>query len=845
MLDFRAVLESFSDAVVAADRSGCIVYFNRAAETLLGWNRSELIGEPLTLLIPERLRESHRVAFARFSESPGRPGQPFKVPARRKDGEEVPVELNVSSLGSGEDILVLGVIRALGARVDLEQKVLARQRVLAQYELMKVLTESRSLSEAAPRILQAIGESLGWGVGLLWMPDGSSALAPVALWASSPQRAAGFVEASRGLCFRHGEGLVGKVWQEARPLWSVDVTRDQRYRRAAAAAESGLRCAMFFPVAGADRALGVLEFLSPEPREPDEELQRVMAAMGFQLGQFIERLSAEEKLRESQEWLSTTLRSIGDAVIATDTRGKVAFFNAAAEALTGWRKEEAEAQPLGRVFRIIDEKSHTPVEDPATRIVRSHTAMNPFNQVLLVARDGTERTIEESGSPILSADGQLRGLVVVFRDASERRRAAEAMRYLARAGAILGGCLDFEATLRNVAALAVPGLADWCWIHLVEGAAAALRPVAVAHSDPAKLRAAEELTRRYPPVAGAPHGAAKVVRTGEPELIPEVTGELLAAYARDPEHLRLLKEAGFGSAMIIPLMARGKAFGAINLVASGRRRYTEADLSLGLELASRAAQAVENARLYQETQEAVRVRDDFLTIAGHELRTPLTPLSLQLESLRRACDRLETASLPHRFVPRLEAMGRQVARMERLVNNLLEISRITSGRLTLEREEVDLREVVREVVSYFRDDLERADSPLLVTAPGEVRGKWDRLRLEQAVTNLVSNAVKFGAGQPIEVGLAQEGGTARLTVRDRGIGIAPEDQARIFERFERAVPGHHYGGLGLGLWVVRQIVEALGGSIQVQSQLGSGSTFTLELPVEPPLPPPASGSGSG
>jgi signal transduction histidine kinase len=185
---------------------------------------------------------------------------------------------------------------------------------------------------------------------------------------------------------------------------------------------------------------------------------------------------------------------------------------------------------------------------------------------------------------------------------------------------------------------------------------------------------------------------------------------------------------------------------------------------------------------------------------------------------------------PERVVGMLETCDRQVRQFTRLVNDLLDISRIAAGRLDLRREEVDLAAVVRDVAARFAPELAQAGCPLTVRADAPAVGRWDRLRLDQVATNLLSNALKYGRGQPIAVAVEADDRAARLTVRDQGIGIAPEHQARIFECFERAVTGYEHGGLGLGLYIVRRIVEGLGGSIRVASAPGKGSTFTVELP---------------
>jgi signal transduction histidine kinase len=243
---------------------------------------------------------------------------------------------------------------------------------------------------------------------------------------------------------------------------------------------------------------------------------------------------------------------------------------------------------------------------------------------------------------------------------------------------------------------------------------------------------------------------------------------------------------------------------------------------------------IDNARLYQQMEQAVRVRDDFLGIAGHELKTPLTALQLTLQGLARLSSSAESdAGAPSR---RLGACLRQVDRLGNLINELLDVSRITAGRLALQPEEVDLPALVREVTGRMGEELGRARCPIELRLPEELLGRWDRARLDQVVVNLLSNACKYGKGQPIEVTLTlvNDGRGARLTVRDEGIGIARADQARIFDRFERAVSERNYGGLGLGLWIVRQIVEGHGGAVRVESAEGKGATFVVELPLSAP-----------
>ncbi|WP_371823427.1 ATP-binding protein [Myxococcus sp. CA056] len=238
----------------------------------------------------------------------------------------------------------------------------------------------------------------------------------------------------------------------------------------------------------------------------------------------------------------------------------------------------------------------------------------------------------------------------------------------------------------------------------------------------------------------------------------------------------------------------------------------------------------------QRLQDAIRVRDEFLSVASHELKTPLTVLGLRLQAFARAALADPGSAWALRHGREVQGMLRQVMRLADLVNGLLDVSRIGTGRLRLEYEQVDLLALVQEVVARFQPEAERAECEVEVSGVEFATGLWDRMRLEQVVTNLVSNALKYGAGRPVRVLVERDETRARLVVRDEGIGISAEAQARIFHKFERAVSERNYGGLGLGLYVARTLVEAMEGVIRVDSQPGEGATFTMELPLRPSEP---------
>jgi signal transduction histidine kinase len=404
--------------------------------------------------------------------------------------------------------------------------------------------------------------------------------------------------------------------------------------------------------------------------------------------------------------------------------------------------------------------------------------------------------------------------------------AHERAAFLSKASGLLGSSLDYEETLRNVARMAVPRMADWCGVDLLDGDHGT-RSVAVAHVDPAKVVFATEMRRRYPADPDSPTGVPNVIRTGVAEIYPEIPDELLVASARDEEHLAMARELGLRSAIVAPIRDRDGVLGAITFVISdSARRYTPEDLMMAEQLGERVGAAIANARLYEEAQRAVVLRDEFLSIAGHELRTPLAAISLHLQSMLRSPDEMSMARIRERIT---KLIG-QSDRLAALVEDLLDVTKLMSGRVELEPRELDLGSVVKQCVERMRDEFDRASTPLQLRI-ASVRGRWDRSRLDQIATNLLSNALKYGRGQPVSVEVGLDDEIAVMSVSDRGIGIAPEDHNRIFERFERAVSSRNFGGFGLGLWIVRQLVEAHGGTIQVASALGEGATFTVTLPM--------------
>jgi signal transduction histidine kinase/CHASE1-domain containing sensor protein len=474
-------------------------------------------------------------------------------------------------------------------------------------------------------------------------------------------------------------------------------------------------------------------------------------------------------------------------------------------------------------------------EGPAqlTRLERLEIAGRPWTLRYVATRAFASRTERILPAAVLAAGLAVTALLfwITRADAQGRARAEKEARrssFLADAGKALSASMEVERTVAEVAALAARRVADACLVVLVDPGG----PTWFAgHRDPAVAGEAAGALRGTGPADAAPLAVQAALASGEPRL-----AELPPALPAGGAAAAALRVLGARSLLAVPLLARGEPLGAIVLLSTRPRAFAEEDLPPAQDLARLVAAAVDTARLYRRAQEAVAARDEFLSIASHELKTPLTSLTLHADSLRNAARR----GTPEQIAGKADAIRRSVDRLARLVSSLLDISRIGAGRLDLELEELDLAEVAREVVDRFEDEARRARCTIALDAE-PARGRWDRTRLDQVLTNLLSNALKYGPEKPVLVRVESAGDRAVLSVQDRGIGISEGDQRRIFQRFERAVSRRNYGGFGLGLWIVRQIVEALGGTVRVESVPGRGSTFTVELLTWLHAAPPAAG----
>ncbi len=589
-------------------------------------------------------------------------------------------------------------------------------------------------------------------------------------------------------------------------------------------------------------------------------------------------------LVEGDLW--SVLDAIGQPLVVHDAEWRFRYVNPSAEAVFasgGGRSREA---VLGRVvWELYPELVGTRFEREMRR-AGAERVPTVFEEYY--PRRGSWSSVH--CFPLPSG-----GTVTLWRDITAEKRAQEALHLLSEASRLLGSSLEYEVTLRSVARLLVPRLADWCSVDVLEEDGR-LKRLAVAHVDAEKVRWATELTRRLLADPGAPMGLYQVVRSGRPELFPEIPDDVLAAAATQPEYLRVLRELGLQSAMVVPLAARGRVLGVLTLVsAESARRYGGPDLAVALELATRAALAMENARLHRESEaarlrledqateleaqthelqaqavhleeiqaeleranrdlvvtnerlaaeareaEAARARAEradqaragFLATMSHELRTPLNAMIGYTD--------LMLLGVPERLPAEMRSHAERIARASRhllsIIEEILTFSRLDAGKEEVIPGVVDLRELVDEVSAVI-EPLAAARS-IAFRAPERLpvpELTTDPRKLRQILINLLGNAVKFTHRGEVELSVLRSGRDLAFRIRDTGLGIATEHLQEIFEPFRQIDDGRTRtaGGTGLGLAVSRRLARLLGGDVVVRSTVTEGSVFELWLPIVP------------
>ena len=569
--------------------------------------------------------------------------------------------------------------------------------------------------------------------------------------------------------------------------------------------------------------------------------------------------SDQDQLRESEQRFRTLVESTNNIVWLTDPTGVYPKPSPSWQRFTG---QSEEMWTSGHGWDAIHLEDLSGLRVAWAAAVAGRT---PFKTEYRLRRaDGVYVPMFVHAAPVCNDDGSIREWIGTNIDISARlelleseraaRQEAEASRQrMALLDAVTKGLVgELQGTasmVQRLARLVVPELADWCTVY-VPKSDGSIEPVALAHVDPDKVSAASELLLRFPISTDPTWGIAKVLRSGESELNSEITAELLGSVARTPEQLQALLRAGMRSQIAVPLKVHGKVIGCLSLVhAESGRRFTASDLALVEELGVRAALTLEQARLYQEMQAARaeseaanRSKDLFLAMLGHELRNPLSPILTALELMRL---RGSEESFKERSI-----IERQVKHLVRLVDDLLDVSRITRGKIELTRENIEIADVITRAIETASPLLEQHGHFLSVLVPRKaLQVNGDSARLAQVFSNLLTNSAKYSkAGSQIVITAKREADQIVVAVKDSGQGIDAQLLPYVFDLFsqgERTID-RSQGGLGIGLTIVRSLVQLHGGVVTAQSAgKGAGSEFQVRLPALGENPAVAAAPTSG
>jgi PAS domain S-box-containing protein len=549
-------------------------------------------------------------------------------------------------------------------------------------------------------------------------------------------------------------------------------------------------------------------------------LRTTLDRMNLQLSGRIDPMKIR-RLAASDRYLASILAHAFDAILAIDVQGRITNGNRAAEEMFGRTATELRRLSL---FDLLNVESRDDAREAMRRTSREE---GTIVQVAAEGASGRRLELEASFSTIGDEDSRS-GMSVILRDVTQRNRMQRGHEFLARASAELFSSLDYESTFGRVAGLAVESICDYCLIDLLDGQTIQRKAVASRFSDALPLL--EEMRESYSPKVESDHIISRVIESGKTFCRNRVSPELIEANTEDSRHLELVRRLNFRSIIIAPLIAHGTTLGALTLIRrDDQSPYDRSDVELAEELAQRTAIALTNARLYEEAERASRLKDEFLATLSHELRTPMTSIlgwSRMLE-----VNELDSESR----MEAIRSIRRGAQAQAQLIDDLLDISRITHGKLRVEAEQVDLEPILRAAVETTETAARAKQIDVRVRIDTESRiVHGDPSRLQQVFWNLLSNAVKFTPkGGSVEVVLDQTESMARVRVTDTGEGIASEDLPVLFERFRQldSSPTRGFGGLGLGLAIVRHIVELHGGEVHASSEgTGRGATFTVLLP---------------
>lgn len=828
--DFRLLAESLVDhAVFVLGREGQVVIWNGAAEKLCGYRESEIVGAQYsTFFVPEDVAAGKPERAIKCATSFGQiaeEGWRLRGNGTRFWASEV---LTALRNANGELIGFGSVLR------DLTTSRRAEDELRRSEEHFRLLIEN--VGDYAIYMLDAQGRITTWNLGAQRLKGYS---------------AAEVIGRDFSLFFPEEDVAEGKPARELSLARTQGRFEDEGWRVRKGGERFWANAILTAVFDARSELVGFVKItrdltLRREREEAERRLFREQLAR--ELAE-----AAERKLRESEERyralsrrLEIVLEGVADGISVQDRSGAIVFANSAAAHACGFDTPEqliaAESSVMVSNFELVD-RAGNPMsfaDLPGRRVLAGEQSCTA---VFRVIERRTLRTwwTQVRASAVLGADGKPELAVNIWHDVTTEYQHERQAKYLADATSALGGSLDCDIMLAAFTRVFVPGLADYCSIYLLEHNQ--LRRVASAPLDAATSHAVERYRQRFPSDPERTGGLWNVVQSGVAAVYNDISDELLAVSVEDEERREALRSLGMKAVLIVPIRVRHRVMGVITLVVSeSNRRFESGDVTLVEELGLRAGVALENAQLYAAAQqaahaaeEASRAKDEFLAIVSHELRTPLNAIVGWSALLReRMTDR--AANKP------IEVIYRNAQAQIRIIDDILDVSRVITGKLRIDVRPTDIVAITRDAIEVVRPSASAKQISLQLETGREFFPiAADPDRMQQAIWNLLSNAVKFTEPKgKVRVLVAQEGSSMVLTVRDSGRGIEPDFLPFVFDRFRQADASvtRRFGGLGLGLALVRHIVELHGGKVAATSQgMNQGSTFTITLPIVAQMPP--------
>jgi PAS domain S-box-containing protein len=780
----KIVLENALDAVVGINTLDVVIDWNLKAEEIFGYSKEEAMGMNMaSLIIPPEYRQAHAQGISRFLDTGVGPilNKRMELEAIDKSGLIFPVELTVIPVPLGDSYNFYSFVRDISTRKRIEKDLRLKSDVL-EYSLngIDIVDSEGKLIYANQAYLKM------WGFNSLEEILGTSP----ALHCADPKTPELIISALKA----HGECDIEFVGQR----------KDGSH----------------FDV----RMLARLAY--------DSSGQEIYPSTSFDI---TAQKKDREALEASEEQYHLTFEKAPLGIINTDPSGKLLRVNEKLCQMLGYTREELTSLSFLEITHPDDRASDIKM---FKELVNKETVLYDREKRYL-RKDGIYLWVKVTGQMLYRAAGSPKHTITIVQDISARKRAEEQKTILEDQISFLSEVtkdllnepLGFQERLEKVVNAIIPKLADWCLVDLLNSEGIPYLASA-AHINPSKLQLVYELREKYPPAVDRTVGVPNVIKTRKAEIVAEISEELLASIAPDENYLELITSLGLKSYMCVPIEAHGEIQGVITLI-SEERSYGEADLQFAQELANRAALALHNSKLFDAAHAAIKTRDEFISICSHELNTPLTSMKMNFQLANRLIERQDPRVYQEEAVQkRVRTAMYQIERMTKLISEMLDVSRINYGKYSLSPSKIDLKEILKNAVDRFEEQLEHAKTKLTMHLPNEdVFVFADPFKLEQVFSNLISNSIKYGNGKPIWISLKQNKDRIFISFRDEGLGIEEKNLSRIFNRFERAVSASEVTGLGLGLYITKEIIEAHNGSITVSSVHGQGSEFLVELPV--------------